>query len=417
MSIQENKLVMEKNFLMYIPGYNYTPDVQAEVDYMLENFAGKLVTNQSDAKSGQVKNIYLMGNLYPLSNMYDYENENVYVIYVIEPLSCNYEHVKFGYKLITLGEVPMNIHGVGVQYRRLFNEEIDFYKTINSEHEFQSLTESNKSGQALRTGIYLTDVKVNEGTHQFKLLRCSTNLSGPTDNLRTTDRKIINMVNDKANQSYQQYTELNHVLAQNYHNTINDEGKERRAKIKEHSDKTKDMPRNALMAFCSFYDNFVDKDFTILPDQVARSKVDMYDYYYKDASVLTRLRFRLKKEVRSTTLAKTFDVVLYPNSVFLMSLKTNRLYTHEIVPPNVPVGKIPTRMGYVIRCSNTEAVHRNGHTVILGNEADLELEEPTEEEITRLIDLYYKENTTIEMVEYTGFKFSLNSGDYKKPIA
>lgn len=412
MSVQENNLILDKNLLVYKSGYNYTPDVQAEVDYMLENFAGKVTINWSDVQSGQVKNIYLMGNLSSLNDIYDYGN-----VYVIEPLSCNYEHTKIGYKLITLGEVPMNIHGIGVQYRRLFNEEIDFYKTINSEHEFQSLTESNKPGQALRTGIYLTDVKVNEGIHKFKLLRCSTNLSGPTDNFRTTDRKIINMVNDKAKQSYQQCTELNHVLAQNYHNTVNDEGKERRAKIKEHSDKTKDMPRNALMAFCSFYDNFVGKDFTILPDQVARSKVDMYDYYYKDASVLTRLRFRLKKEVRSTTLAKTFDVVLYPNSVFLMSLKTNRLYTHEIVPPNVPIYKIPTRMGYVIRCSNTKAVHRDGKTALIGNEMDLDLEEPTEEGVTRLKDLYYKENTTIEMVEYTGFKFSLNSGDYKKPIA
>jgi len=151
----------------------------------------------------------------------------------------------------------------------------------------------------------------------------------------------------------------------------------------------------------------------ILSEGVARSKVDMYDYRYKDASVLTRLRFRLKKEVRSTVLAKTFDVVLYPNSVFLMSLKTNRLYTHEIAPPNVPVNKIPTRMGYVIRCSNAEAVYRDSKTVLLNREMDLDLEEPTEEEVIRLKGLYYKENITTEMVEYTGFKFSLNSGDYK----
>jgi len=367
------------------------------------------------------KNLYIFGDFEKYStdafykkncmNMQGYSN-----MYIISPLSANYTHIKHPHTCITAGEVPIDIHGIGVQFRRLFDKEVDFYKTINNEHEFQSLTESNKPDQAHRTGIYLTDVTVDKGLHFFRLLRCSTNLSGPTDNLRTTDRDILTTVNSKTSQFYRFTASLNHVLAQNYHNSVSEEGKDKKAKIKEHSDKTKDMPRNALIAFCSFYDNFVGKDFTDLSEGVARSKVDMYDYRYKDASVLTRLRFRLKKEVRSTVLAKTFDVVLYPNSVFLMSLKTNRLYTHEIAPPNVPVNKIPTRMGYVIRCSNAEAVYRDSKTVLLNREMDLDLEEPTEEEVIRLKGLYYKENITTEMVEYTGFKFSLNSGDYKKPI-
>lgn len=416
---QENELLRNNNILYYNNHIKYTPEVQKEVDYILECFYGTVTNDYKILATSNANNLYIFGDFNKHKPKKDYISaSNSYFInrYVITPLSKNIDQLTHTYKNITAGEVPMNIYGIGVQFRRLFDDNIDFYKTINSEHEFQTLTESNKQGQAHRTGIYLTDVTVNDGVHRFKLLRCSTNLSGPTDNLRTTDRKILTAVNGKTMQFYKDRAVLNHVLAQNYHNSIGEDGKDKRAKIKEHSDKTKDMPRNALMAFCSFYDNFVSKDFTTLAEGVARSKEDMYDYYYKDASVLTRLRFRLKKGVRSTVLTKGFDVVLYPNSVFLMSLKTNRLYTHEIVPPNVPVDKIPTRMGYVVRCSNTNACYRDGKTYILEN-VDIELEEPTEEEVTRLKDIYYKENTTTDMVEYTGFKFSLNSGDYKKPIA
>ena len=46
------------------------------------------------------------------------------------------------------------------------------------------------------------------------------------------------------------------------------------------------------------------------------------------------MRFRLKPEAQKLypDLTKDFDITLYPNSVFLMSLETNRLYTHEIIP-------------------------------------------------------------------------------------
>src|SRR5256885_11019203 len=53
-------------------------------------------------------------------------------------------------------------------------------------------------GTAHRTGIYLTPVEQDgEGLH-FRLLRCSTNLSGPTENFRATDRRIIDALNREA---------------------------------------------------------------------------------------------------------------------------------------------------------------------------------------------------------------------------
>jgi hypothetical protein len=63
-------------------------------------------------------------------------------------------------------------------------------------------------------------------------------------------------------------------------------------------------------------------------------------------------------------------VTLYPESAFFMPLSTNRLYTHEIRPSGLDASLLPTRLGYVVRCSSTEAVHKHGQTFIKtqGNE-------------------------------------------------
>ena len=170
---------------------------------------------------------------------------------------------------------------------------------------------------------------------QFNLLRCSTNLKGPTDNFRDTDKEIIGKVNNIVKYYFRDAVELNHVLAQVYENTmtINNNGKkERKAKISKHSDKTKDMPKNALIAFCSFYKDYYNGKINNVELKSKKSNNDQYDICYKGTSMLTILRFILKKEVVNDKLAKNFDVVLYPNSVFIIPLSTNRLYTHEIVP-------------------------------------------------------------------------------------
>jgi hypothetical protein len=42
-------------------------------------------------------------------------------------------------------------------------------------------------------------------------------------------------------------------------------------------------------------------------------------------------------------------------------------------------------------------------------------EEPTEEDIKHLKDLYFKENSTINVINYGKICFSLNKGDYMQP--
>ena len=74
----------------------------------------------------------------------------------------------------------------------------DYFELLEKEHLFQTLSESNKPGNAYRSGIYLTKVEEDkeEDLLRFNLLRCSTNLDGGTDNFKAVDYEIINKVNN-----------------------------------------------------------------------------------------------------------------------------------------------------------------------------------------------------------------------------
>lgn len=290
------------------------------------------------------------------------------------------------HKVISSQQIPRNINNVGLYIEHCF--EPGYYDKISADHEFQNLTESNKPSNAFRTGVYVTDVADCEDGIHFNLLRCSSNFTGPTQGKEQSDIEISNIVNSYSDKFYQQSVDLNHALIQKYNNNINT-GK--KAGIKQHSDKTKDMPANGLIAFCTFYDN---DDITI--------------------NQMTKMRFKLKKDVVGDYVSK-FDVIFTPNSLFIIDLGMNRLYTHEIIPGQLEVEKLPTRIGYVLRASNTLATWKNNKTWIIRNREEIELLEPDTEGVNELKNLYYKENMTSEKVIYDNFNFSLNSGDYKKP--
>ncbi|MFF9473499.1 hypothetical protein ACF1E9_12855 [Streptomyces roseolus] len=316
--------------------------------------------------------------------------------------------------LIDPGRVPLRVHGVGVHYPRFFDPEVDHFGRIRAEHAFQSLTESTKPGTAHRSGIYLTPVtRVGDDLH-FRLLRCSTNLSGPTEGFRPTDTLIVDDLNREAATVFRNHAPLNHVLAQVYHNTLaTAERKQSKAKISAHADKTKDMPADGIMAFCTFYDG-LDK---LRP--LGEAPLDPFDRGVKGVSGLTRLRFRLKEpdaRLDGVALPPHFTVTLHPGSVFFMPLSTNRLYTHEIRPSALDASLLPTRLGYVVRCSRTEAVHRGGRTLLKAAEDLVPLEPPTEKGMDRLRGLYAEENRTSSFIDYgSDFLFSMNTGDYVAP--
>lgn len=97
------------------------------------------------------------------------------------------------------------------------------------------------------------------------------------------------------------------------------------------------------MAFCTFFKDYVNNTFT----DRSKSNTNYFHYCYRSTSVLIVLRFR-SKHTKKERLIENFDVMLYSNPVYLMSLSTNGLYTHEIIPSGLPIDKIPTRMGYML---------------------------------------------------------------------
>ncbi len=375
----------------------------------IKDFFGSVVT-ADELSSGSHdlsgKTVYLCGDLSRISPVNLAAAERVWVI---KELSHGFGD-DLPWPVVGIGQVPISVHGVGVYYRRFFEVGTDYFAQICAEHAFQSLTESNKPGTAHRTGIYLTPVEQHGEELHFRLLRCSTNLSGPTETFRANDRRIVDALNREAAVLFENHAPLNHVLAQVYRNTPAEASqKQSKAKISAHADKTKDMPANGIMAFCTFYDGL---------DKVRPLKGDAFDHGHRDVSGLTRLRFRLKESVvgRAGALPLEFTLTLYPDSVFFMPLSTNRLYTHEIVSSVLDAALLPTRLGYVVRCSSTEAVHRNGRTFLKADDTLVELEPPTPEGMSDLRKLYAEENRSQAFIDYGGrFLFSMNQGDYLAP--
>ncbi|WP_328739552.1 hypothetical protein OHA91_16810 [Streptomyces erythrochromogenes] len=372
-------------------------------DQLVRDFFGSTITpEQLGSADLAQKTVYLCGDASEIGRQQLVSAERVFVV-----RELFHGDIDTGWTVVDGGRVPLRAHGAGVYYRRFFDLDADHFGRIRAEHAFQSLTESTKPGTARRSGIYLTPVTQDGDDLHFRLLRCSTNLSGPTEGFRPTDNRIVEALNREASTVFRNQAPLNHVLAQVYHNTLaTAERKQSKAKISAHADKTKDMPANGIMAFCTFYDGL---------DKLHPMAEDAFDYGVKRASGLTRLHFRLK-EPATDALPSQFTVTLYPGSVFFMPLSTNRLYTHEIRPSTLDADMLPTRLGYVVRCSSAEAVHKSGRTFLKVADGLVELGPPTPEGMDELRGLYAEENRTSSFIDYGDrFLFSMNTGDYVAP--
>ena len=412
-SSNDNELVPTQNILLI---YSDSEKRVSEQQALADQFFGSVIRDPIQLPSEQTTyTLYICGDLseatLPPSPCF-----------IIRELSSGYEqHLgesKHKVQDISRGQVPHSIHNLGVYFPAFFEPD-DYFGKISSEHEFQQLTESNKPNHALRSGIYLSNVTQleqsgdlgsdEEPALRFHLMRCSSNLTGPTDNFRATDRRIIEAVNQCAQTLFEHEVDLNHVLAQIYTNRRESDQKQTKARIGAHSDKTKDMTPHGVMAFCSFYHQ---EELA----QLSQSKSDPYDYVYKTTSGLTRLHFKLKRGVEEEGHVPHFTVTLYPNSVLFIPLSTNRLYTHEIRPPMLNAELTPTRMGYVVRCSGTEAIFDNGQTFIIEDGKRIQLAAMQSQDAQSLRTSYFTENATDEHVEYGDVYFSMNAGDYMKPI-
>lgn len=372
---------------------------------VLGNFSGRVEHGTAPRCTGHTL-IFLAGDVDAFEILPEHHGRAV--LLVVRELSYHYDPLRFSE--VSLGELPLSVHGLGVLSRRFFDPSTDWFSRVQDEHTFQNLTESNKAGHARRTGLYITEVTEDKEGRRFRLLRCSSNFTGPTEGLRATDREILDRLNRFARHHFTGASPVNHVLAQIYRND-----KDGKATIQRHSDKTKDMPTGGLMAFCTFYA-------AAGCNTLSSSAQDPYDVCHKGVSALTRLVFKRKNAplpANEVDLPKEFAVLLYPNSVFLMPLSTNRLYTHEIRASALPAEMLPTRMGYVARCSDREAIYKPAAgQVFLRSRQDGDqrpMHPPSAEQVENLRRLYYLENTDANPVVYPEMFFSLNGGDYTQP--
>eukprot|EP00026_Physarum_polycephalum_P009130 Phypoly_transcript_09242.p1 GENE.Phypoly_transcript_09242~~Phypoly_transcript_09242.p1 ORF type:complete len:463 (+),score=28.04 Phypoly_transcript_09242:148-1389(+) len=408
---KENVLVLRH--ILFIDD-RYDDYTRTEVQQLKKHFCGIVIVDSVSGFFAAIAHhsltketaVFVSGNIQQLVVNSESARLSEQHVYIVRELSENYENCQWGVKSIV--EIPIHILEIGVYIQQAFSDDRDYFDCITSEHQFQALTESNKPGTAFRKGIYLTRVTPQEGDPDilnFHLLRCSSNLHGPSDNFRATDEQVVGRVNEMAASFFATPTDMNHVLAQVYENryVTSDNGhvKEGKASIKSHSDKTKDMDPHGLIAFVTFYKR---------EDHVKKNATE---------AIYTRLRFRRKHSEKKDVV----NVVLHPNSVLLISLSTNRLWTHEIVPSSLSINQTPTRLGYVVRCSQTPAFFKDGQTFMVvkgkdgaGTMQHIPLVPADNESVQKVKELYFQENTTTNLIQYPPTYFSMNQGDYCQPL-
>ena len=300
--------------------------------------------------------------------------------------------------------VMYNEEVIGMLWPKFIDNQEEILSQMNNVHTFHPLTESNSQDLSFRTGYYTSEVtecinEKNESELWFNLLRCSTNFrNAGTHSFTKIDRELMSMVNKIREEYYPGTAELNHGLVQKY---VNKQGetKVNKAVISRHSDKTKDMPENFVIAFLSFYE----------------SNNNNNNNNYIDDNLLSRLRFRSK-----TDRSKYEDMIFYPGSLLIIPASTNDKYTHEIKASKALIDDLPTRVSYTMRSSDQLAVFNesDNKTYILDqNKNKVLLEVPNEKQFKKIKDLYKDQNMKIGNPDYSEVKrYSVNDGDFVKPI-
>ena len=146
-------------------------DISDSLEYLLNNFAGELYDVDAPLEGGT---LYLCGDIERALCLIN--TKNFSEIYIVG--ECSYKFEGCNIDVIEAYEVPLRIH-MGIYIRKFFDD-ANYFNRVENDHEFQLLTESNKSGSAYRKGIYLSNVEETENGSRFNLLRCSTNFRGPT---------------------------------------------------------------------------------------------------------------------------------------------------------------------------------------------------------------------------------------------
>ena len=165
------------------------------VEELANDFFGSVTSNPLHLPSLPGKTLYLCGDIASAEPLDLHASSRVFII---KELSCGYDDNAPPHPVVRLGRVPISVQGVGVLFREFFDPSVDHFNQISTDHDFQQLTESTKPNVAYRTGIYLSPVERREDETHFRLLRCSSNFSGPTANFSDTDRNIVGALNEEV---------------------------------------------------------------------------------------------------------------------------------------------------------------------------------------------------------------------------
>lgn len=114
----ENNLILDQCTLVCLDTFD-NPDLI----YMKDNFAGRVVTQLEDLTLTPI--MYLTGDINKLLS-----NEIIRQcpsLCVIEEFSTYIHDDNPLLKFIPYGQVPLNIHNVGVYFRRYFDDDIDYF--------------------------------------------------------------------------------------------------------------------------------------------------------------------------------------------------------------------------------------------------------------------------------------------------
>ena len=135
--VREARIVMDVNVLMILD----QDPTNAEVLALANHFCGKVVTltDMSSTTSPETafsgKHVYLCGDI--AQALAIQEQLSAAQVHVIRELSTNNAF----WPTVGVGRVPILFHGVGVYYRRFFDEEPDkkcsYFSRIQNEHVFQ----------------------------------------------------------------------------------------------------------------------------------------------------------------------------------------------------------------------------------------------------------------------------------------
>lgn len=348
----EPQIIFDKHLLLCNVSNNIN-----EIKYLMNNFCGKSYNNFNNIDCEPSSIIYLCGNI---EQLYDHvKNLEYCYVYAIEQYSENFID---DIPIIHIDQVPIYIKGIGIYFRKFFND-IDYFNNVCNEHK------------VCDKGIHLSNVERCEDEIWFNILRSFASLQGPTDNFRNIDNEILNKLNDIVKHYFTNNVHFNHVSAKIYSNSNN----------KASSDITHDMPDNFLIAFCTFYNN--------------------------EPLKLSNIKFKLKSNDNDNKSSIVKYLTLYHNSLLFITPEANRNWARKTVCENdIEI------LEYVVKCSNRYAVYKNDK-VNMYNEIDDNLMElvPVSDD-NEIKKLYHMENTTNDKIVYpSDIYFSFNKGDYLKP--